>query len=422
MERYFKKLPHKILKLIYIASQIARRCGCDAYLVGGFVRDLVLGVPNLDLDVTIEGDALNFAVNLARHLNARLLRHRRFKTATVTTFEKIKIDIATARKESYQSPASLPLVEAGNIKDDLKRRDFSINTLAIRIYPKRDLKMIDFFNGRGDLRKKKIRILHDLSFIDDPTRILRAIRFEQRYNFKIETHTLKLLKKANDLDMLNKVNPHRLKDEIVLIFKEGYPIKYIKRIKDLIGFSFITPKLGLNKKKIVFFNSIQKTLGWFKKEFPHRRALDSWLVYFIGLVSDLKTKDVHTICRKFAFSRGETKRILSYREEVKTLETRLKKRLSASLLYRLLEPLSYEVILLIRAHSPNLTLHKNIDDFLKIYNGMRLHVTGHDLVRLGIPVGPDYKKLFTKTLYARLDNKIRTKNDEIEFIKKLVRT
>lgn len=421
MQIYFDRLPKRVLGLIHLAKEVARKHSYSLYLVGGFVRGLILGVPNLDLDITVEGDALNFATQLSHRLNGRLIRHRRFGTATVIAPDRIKIDVATARKESYESPGSLPVVEPGSIKDDLRRRDFTINAIAIRIYPRDIAGQMDFFNGRNDIRDKKIRVLHDLSFIDDPTRILRAIRFEQRYNFRIEKHTLRLLKKAVCLNMLNEVNPHRLKDEIVLILKEDCPIKYIKRIKELIGFSFITSKLCLHKKNIAFLNCIYRSISWFKQEVPGRRILDSWLMYFIGLSGDLKKRDLIAICNKFAFSRGETKRAVSYKTIIDSLEKRLRKKLSASSLYRLLEPLSYEVILLIKAKSKNKIVHKNIKDFLEIYNGTRLHVTGNDLLQLGVPIGPDYKKILNRTLYARLDKKINTKEEEIEFIKRLIK-
>lgn len=421
VERHLHKLPNNILSLIYLIRDISRRLDCPAYLVGGFVRDLILEVQNLDLDITVEGDGLNFAMQLANRLNGKIIRHRRFGTATVTTPGKIKIDIAMARKEFYERPASLPKVEPGGIKDDLKRRDFTINAIAISLNPDNFAEIIDFFAGQDDICNRKIRVLHDLSFIDDPTRILRAIRFEQRYKFRIEGHTLRLLKDAVCLNMLDKVHPHRLRDGIVLIFKERHPVRYIKRIKDLTIMSFIAKNLDLNKKKADFLNSIYRTMNWFGNHMPHKRQLDTWVMYFIGLISDLDVRQINAICKKFAFVRGDTIRILSYKNLSYKLEKTLKQRLSPSLIYKLLEPLSYEVILLIKAGSKNKILHKNIEDFLKVYNSTRLHITGNDLANLGIPSGPCYKRIFNQILYAKLDGKINTKDDELKFIKRLIK-
>jgi tRNA nucleotidyltransferase (CCA-adding enzyme) len=238
MRNRLHKLPQEIKDLIYLASNIATENNMPVYLVGGFVRDLLLEVKNLDLDFVIEGDGIKFAEDLATILKARLIRHRRFGTATIvlnpvrviTSFSRlpivsrgVKIDIATARRETYPRPASLPLVTRGTLEDDLARRDFSVNAMAISITKKDFGKLVDFFCGKDDLQHKKVRILHSLSFIDDPTRMLRAIRFEQRYNFKIEPHTLKLLKVAAAIKMLEKVQPQRLRDELILILKEAHP-------------------------------------------------------------------------------------------------------------------------------------------------------------------------------------------------------
>jgi tRNA nucleotidyltransferase (CCA-adding enzyme) len=279
---------------------------------------------------------------------------------------------------------------------------------------------IDFFKGRDDILKKNIRVLHDLSFIDDPTRILRAIRFEQRYNFRIESLTLKLLKNSLSLGALEMVSSHRLRDEIVLIMKEPMPIKYLKRIKELIGFSFINPNLHFSKKTESFLRSINRQIIWFQNKTPRKRALDTWLIYFIGLISDLHTRNIKNFCKKFAFSRGETKRFLSYKNTIEEIAGKLKKKTEPSQLYKCLEPLSYEVILLLRAKFENKILRKNVNDFLGIYNGVKIRTTGADLAKLSIIPGPKYKSILTKTLYAKLDKKIKTKEEELKFIQSLI--
>lgn len=423
MKTHFDKLPKRILELISLARKSAQRLNYELYLVGGFVRDMILGVPNFDLDIVVQGkDGIDVAVDLARQSGAKLLTHKRFKTATLITDDKIKIDIATARSEIYQSPGQLPKVSNEGIREDLKRRDFTINAMAIKIEPFSPGHLIDIFGGRQDIRDKKIRILHDVSFIDDPTRMLRAIRFEQRFGFKIESHTLRLLKQARQSKMLNLVNPHRLKDEIILIFKEKDTLDCLKRIKELLSFSFINPRVNLNKEKIDSLKSLEKTIQWFNREFPRRRKLDAWLMYFIVLISNLKLKEIQSLFAKFAFSRGEAIRAISFKRIVdNSLEDKLKLRLSASRLYRLLEPLSYEVILIIKARSKNKLLKKNISEFLNLHNGKRIHITGKDLIDLGIPCGPVYKKILRGVLYARLDGKVKTKEEELRLARQLAK-
>lgn len=415
------KLPKEIQDLIYVACDIASKNNMPVYLVGGFVRDLFLGVKNLDLDIVVEGDGISFAEDFAKRLNAKFIQHRRFGTASVVINHHFKVDIATARCESYPEPASLPLVAPGTLKDDLARRDFTINAMAISISGDNFGRLIDLFNGRDDIRRKKIRVLHDLSFIDDPTRILRAIRFEQRYNFKIERHTLRLFKNALSLRALNKTGPHRLRDEIILILKEPHPIRYIKRIDKLIGFSFISPQFHFSKKTASFLRSIERQILWFKNKTPRKRTLDTWLIYLIGLINNMPTKHIKAFCKRFAFSKGEIKRILSYKKIIVRLKDRLKKKIPPSQIYKCLEPLSYEVILLLNAKYKDKILRKNIKDFFNIYNGIRIHTRGSDLVKLAISPGPDYKNILKETLYAKLDGKINTKEEELEFIKRLIK-
>jgi len=204
MREYLSRLPYEIRDLVHRASGLARETNLSAYIVGGLVRDLLLGFKNFDLDIVVERDGIRFAEKFAAILKARLIRHRRFGTATVICRCGLKVDIATARREYYPQAGGLPVVSPGTLEDDLLRRDFTINAMAISINRADFGRIIDLFDGRSDLRDKKIRILHDLSFIDDPTRILRAIRFEKRYSFSIEANTLRLLKEASRKNMLGK--------------------------------------------------------------------------------------------------------------------------------------------------------------------------------------------------------------------------
>jgi len=422
MKEYLKKLPREIQELLHLFSDIAYRDNVPIYLVGGIVRDLILGVNNLDLDIVVEGDGIKFAERCASVLKARLIRHSRFGTAALIVNPNLKVDVATARREFYPQPASLPVVTPGTLRDDLRRRDFTINAMAISIV-KRDFgRLIDFFGGRTDLLHRRIRTLHVLSFIDDPTRILRAIRFEKRYNFKIEAETLSYLKQASRLRMLEKVHPHRLRDELILVLKEVEPLRQIKRIQTLAGFAFVIPRLHVSQATHKHLSSIKRCVDWMKKDYPERRELDVWLIYFMGLVDSLSLKDAQAICGKFAFPRGDEKRILSYKKLKPAFIRELRQsRLKPSRIFGLLEPLSYEVIILIKAKYKNRHLQKNIEDFFEIYNGMRVFICGDDLRRMGIAPGPYYKKIFTRLLKEKLEGKIKTKEQELALMRKMIR-
>ncbi|MDP3732609.1 MAG: hypothetical protein Q8R31_06305 [Candidatus Omnitrophota bacterium] len=444
MKNYLNNLPKELQDLIYLARDIADRNNMPAYLVGGCVRDLILRVKNLDLDIVVEGEGIKFAEILSGKLNADLIRHRRFGTATVMLKKHLKvgpstsleghgersrtIDIATARQEYYPEAAHLPEVICGVLKDDLMRRDFTINAMAISINRQDFGRFIDCFGGKQDLADKKIRILHELSFIDDPTRILRAVRFEQRYNFKIEQETLKLLREANESKMLEKVSRERLRDELILVLKEARPLKPLNRIKGLIGFDFIKSGLSLSKKSSVFLKSVEKQINWFKMKYPKRRQLDAWLIYFIVLIDPININNVKFICKKFVFRRGEEKRILAYKKlSAKIIKELSRDKIKPSGVFRLLEPLSYEVVILIKAKfsrrsgipqnaGKGFNIKKHIEVFFEVYNGTHLYISGVDLHKLGLTPGPYYKKIFHRVLNAKLNGLVKTKKEELELI------
>jgi tRNA nucleotidyltransferase (CCA-adding enzyme) len=421
MSKYLKNLPPQLLKIIELAKEVSFKLGCKSYLVGGCVRDLILKRKNFDLDISVEGDGINFANTLASCINAKVVRHQRFGTATVISPEGFKIDVASCRKEYYSKPAMLPEVVKGDIKDDLSRRDFTINAVAIEIYPETEAGIIDFFGGYSDILRKKIRVLHERSFIDDPTRILRAIRFEQRFGFNIERNTLRLIKEAVLLGMFQKLSPHRLRDELILIFKEETALEAIHRIEELVGWDVLIPGIKLNKRKITLLNSVKRVILWYNKEFPHKRKLDSWLMYMICLLDGATKSKIDSFLNRFSFKRGERKRILSYVIKEKKLRKTLRKKLKPSKVYMHLQPLSYEVILLLLAKSKDKNIKKNIEDFLKIYNNVRLKISGKDLKELGISEGPDYQTILKKLLYAKLDRGINTKEKELSFVRSLIK-
>lgn len=423
MRRYLEKLPPEIGDLIRRAGEIAGENNMRVYLVGGFVRDLILGVKNLDVDIVVEGSGIKFAEEFSSALKAKITRHRRFGTATVGLSHNLKIDIATAREECYPEPACLPLVKSGRLKDDLRRRDFSINAMSISLNSDDFGGLIDFFHGLNDLRGKKIRVLHGQSFIDDPTRILRAVRFEKRYNFRIEAHTLKALKDAAALKMLERVQPQRLRDELILSLKEPSCLKQIRRLKELTGFGFISPGLSLSKKNYALLEALEGQIKWFRKAYSRRRQLDAWLIYFLGLVDSPGLSEVKSICKRYAFSRGEEKRILSFKKANHAFIRRLgAKEIKPARIFSLLEPLSYEVILALKAKHKAPLIQKRIEDFFEIYNGMRLSIRGADLRRLGVMPGPYYRKIFSRVMNAKLNGEIRTAEEEIGLMKRLTKS
>lgn len=422
MEEYLRRLPQELQDVISLAQKIAGRMHYRAYLVGGFVRDLILKVPNLDMDIVVEGNGVRFAEELALELKGKLTRHHRFGTATVVLPDKRKIDISTARKETYPHPGALPVVSTGSIQDDLKRRDFTINAMAINISPDEFGQFVDFFGGKEDLAHRRIRIMHDISFIDDPTRILRAVRFEQRYNLTPESGTRQLLHEAAQKNALKTVDKQRIRDEIILLLKEKEPIKCILRLHKLLGLSFISSGMRLTQQKIRLLRAVEKEIMWFNREFWRSRQLESWVVYFMALSYGVSQRERVASCKKFAFRVGETKRIVHCEQDRKKIEKQLSApSIAPSVVYRLLEPMSYETIILAKAAARKKSVQNNIEEFLHVYNGTRVHVTGDDLKALGVKPGPYFKKILTRLLYAKLDLKLKTKEQELAFVKKLMK-
>lgn len=423
MRHYLNNLPQDVLDLLHLCGNIALSKGMSAYLVGGFVRDLILREENLDIDIAVRGDGLLFAQDLAVKLNAKLIRHRRFGTAVVVPKQKqhLKIDIATTRKEVYLFPAALPVVESGTLRDDLKRRDFTINAIAVNITGEDFGTVIDLFGGREDLNNGIIRVLHDLSFIDDPLRILRAIRFEQRFGFRVEARTFKLLKEAIKDTMLEKIEPQRLRDELILALKEKKTVETIKRINSLAGFGFLKPGFK-HLTGLRLLDSVKKEIAWFDSIPGKRRALEGWLVYFMALTDSLNKEDIEKICASFAFKKSVEKRVLSVKEFDYDFRERLSREGNKpSEIFALLEPLSYEAIIFLKAKYKNPYMRRHIGEFLEIYTDIKILVSGHHLKGLGIAPGPVYQKIFSKVLKAKLDGAVKTVEEEIAFIKKLIK-
>ncbi|MFA5069134.1 MAG: hypothetical protein WC300_05425 [Candidatus Omnitrophota bacterium] len=245
-------IPDFVSVILNEAGVIGDRHGFGVFAVGGFVRDLMLERKSLDIDIAVQGDGIRLAEELARRLNGSLAVFRHFGTAMIEAdiggdakfaspcLRLARIDIATARSEHYRSPACYPDVRAASIKADLKRRDFSINAIALVLNARRFAQIIDYFNGMGDLENGVVRVMHEKSFIDDPTRIFRAVRFEQRYNFAIDSHTLSLIKKAVRAGLLCRLKRQRIEKELALFQKEDACARMAVRLEDITGERYVT--------------------------------------------------------------------------------------------------------------------------------------------------------------------------------------
>lgn len=429
-------LPKKLLELLNTIGSEADAKGISIFLVGGFVRDVLLGVKNYDLDIVVEGDAMEFGRILGDRIGGSLVVHKKFGTSTLVKDwpkwlgsslhpdNKFKIDIATARKEVYERPAALPTVQFSSLREDLYRRDFTINAMAVGINKDTFGLFIDFFGGMNDLQKGTIRILHDRSFIDDPTRIFRAVRFEQRFGFAIDKHTEYLIQHAIRREMFKRTENQRIRDELILILKEKNPEKTVFRMRELHELRFIHPDLVLPRSMKKRFEEISKCVQWYDTaEDIRRRRLDKWLINFMAILDSLSARQVEEVLKGFVFTRSETIRVMSYKEKGDRIIRKLssKNKMAPSSIYKLLEPLSHEATLCIMAKARSRVARSRIRKFFTVYNGMRLKISGSYITKEGIQPGPLYKKILDQILCRKLDEKLLTKQDEVEYLKKVVK-
>ena len=228
-----EKLSLTLQGVLRDAGNLAGEMGFSAYVVGGMVRDLLLGLQTIDVDIVIEGQGIHFARSLADRLHATVRCHERFGTATLMVPDQLRVDIATARTELYERPAALPRVSPGSIRDDMARRDFTINTLAASLMPGEFGRVLDDFGGVRDLRERHIRALHERSFIDDPTRIFRAVRFEKRLDFRIVRSTEQWIADALSRSLLEELEDYRIAAELRLILEETDPAGPLRRLSEL---------------------------------------------------------------------------------------------------------------------------------------------------------------------------------------------
>jgi len=412
-----ERLPEKYLSILQTAGQIADELGISAYVIGGFVRDLLLRLDNLDIDLVIEGNGILFAEYLAHRVQGRLKAHRRFGTAVVIFPNGFKIDIATARTEYYEKPVALPLIELSSLKHDLYRRDFTINTMAIRLNTTKFGRLIDFFGGKRDLKDKKIRILHSLSFIEDPTRVFRAIRFEQRYDFKIGKNTLGLLNNAVKMDLLTKLQGHRLFTELYLILLEEDPIRAIKRMGKLNLLKFIHPRIHGDDQLYRLLLEIKKMINWYHLLY-FEEPIRSWFLNFIGLTDQLTSEEFHNICHKFKISQRYLPGLIQVKIKHQTIlkDLAFHQPTKPSRIYKILHPFNMETLLYTMAKSPSEENKKKISHYLTTLRPTKIFLTGKNLKSMGYQPGPIFKKIQETLLDAKLEGKVKTKQDEVNYV------
>ncbi len=413
-----ERIPRKITQILKNIGHIADILGYNAYLVGGLVRDILLKQENFDVDIVIEGDGIEFAHEFAEHYDARVRSHRKFGTAVLILPDGFKVDVATARMEYYESPGAPPVVETSSLKRDLYRRDFTINTLAIRLNKRHYGTLIDYFGGQKDIREKVLRVLHNLSFVEDPTRVLRAIRFEQRFGFKIGKLTHALIKNAVKSDYFKDISGRRLFLELKLVLKEDDPVGAIYRMNEYNLLHLISPKIKLTKSLQALLEETKRVITWYNLLYLEG-PFQPWKVYWHGLTSPLETKSLKALSGKMGVVDLDGRKMLSQREKAEQLLGSLYNFSGDSYqLYTMLVPYDTETLLYVMAKANNRSIKQHISNYFTKLNGIKIQLKGKDLVSMGYKPGPIFKEIFDHLLKARVNNLIKTKEDEIQFVKK----
>lgn len=462
-ERLHNSLAPAQYRLLQRIGAEVEAMGFAVYVVGGFVRDLLVdeqfsvtsqrpSPQSVDMDIVIEGDAIALAERIQARYGGRIVLHRRFGTAKwllhhteqpvdvaallapvasgTEGSEIVKergrgaeeqmeelpehLDFVTARTEFYTAPTVLPTVEQGSIKLDLHRRDFTINTLALCLNPDRWGELLDFYGGVKDLAEGVVRVLHSLSFVDDPTRILRAVRYEQRFDFQIESRTLELLHDA--VVLLDRVTAARLRHEFERILQERTPEKALQRLTDLQILQQLHPDLTIDAQIIAHFVALRKLFT--TQQLPNILATEAVERLYWGLLARPLPAETHQILIERLGLRGETQRLMeglcAIHEQIATLASPT---LKPSTAVAILDQSTDAALALYIALDLEPSVTTVLQTYVNQWQQLRPSLDGRDLQELGIPRGPLYGQILGAIRAALLDGQIASRDEEIALAK-----
>jgi tRNA nucleotidyltransferase (CCA-adding enzyme) len=407
-----KVLPKETFNLLREIGKVADREGVNAYIVGGFVRDLIIGRENFDIDIVVEGDATEFAKVVGRELGAKVHTFSRFKTATLVFKDGTRIDMASARTEVYKFPGALPEVDIAPLKKDLFRRDFTINTLSVKINYSDFGKLIDFFGGLKDIKDRKIRVLHSLSFVEDPTRILRALRFSVRYRFELGRHTEKLLRMAVEKKLFKTVEGQRIYHELKQILLEDNPLRVFLRLEKYKLIEELFPGLRWNREKKDTFERVRKLIIWHRINFPEKKT-DYHLVYLGALFFKEPLDRVKNYLSSLSFPEKEGKKLLKFLYEIYGTYRALKSSNLPSEVYKTLRRKEEEFLLLLAALFPD--VEEKVVNFMRDWRFVEPLVSGKDIKELGLKPGPAFKEILNRIKYEIIDGRVSREDREEQY-------
>jgi tRNA nucleotidyltransferase (CCA-adding enzyme) len=381
------------------------------YLVGGTVRDILLGEPNFDVDIAVEGDAIALARSVADALGGRVRAHRKFGTAVVLYGDNKRIDVVTARTEFYDAPAALPSVEHATIREDLFRRDFTINAMAVSLKGDDFGRLVDPFHGRRDLEAKTIRVLHNLSFIDDPTRIFRAIRYESRYGFRMDDHSQRLARGTIEMGLVGDLSSARLRDELVALLEEGDAGTSILRLAELGAGAAIHPHLAADAEAVELLGRLTELNERYGGGIP------AWRLALAALARRLPPDEIYDWLRRLKVQRRDAERIAW----AVTVGPRLVERLRGD------DPEPAEIVALAEPYAPDAPLFalalEDLAPLRRYFEELRdvhLEVSGADLAELGVGESPRVGEILAELRRRKLNGQLDGRESELEAARELI--
>ncbi len=408
MKEAIDQLPEGIRGQLRRAGRLADESSLALYLVGGTVRDLLLGRSRMDIDLSVEGDGMGFAARLARAFEARSAPNPRFLTATVEMPGGHSLDVATARSETYERPGALPRVASASMDVDLARRDFTINAMAVSLNGRSFGELVDPFAGRADLRKKRVRILHDRSFIDDPTRLFRAVRFEQRLRFRLERGTERRFRDAVAEGMIGHLSGPRLLEQLKLVCFEPDPWLVFNRLEGLEVLRAIHPALESDEGLKTLVREISPSEG------PASSVRDGWwILYLVALFDPHRAETLQGVVDRLKPNRRLRKAIedmsrwSAVEQAVESGEID-----SPADFFRAVRSISEDTMLFVTLTHPDEGMRKRCETFYHQHRHMRLSIDGGTLKDLGIAEGPAYGRILDDVLSMKINGEIGTEEEE----------
>jgi tRNA nucleotidyltransferase (CCA-adding enzyme) len=381
------------------------------YLVGGTVRDILLGEENFDVDIAVEGDAIALARDLATALGGRVTPHAKFGTAVVQYGDGERIDVVTTRTEFYDSPGALPTVERAGLREDLFRRDFTLNAMAVSLKPADFGRLVDPFGGREDLGVRVLRVLHNLSFIDDPTRIFRAIRYEARYGLRLEEHSARLARGTIEMGLVGDLSSARLRDELVALLEDPGATGGILRLGALGVDRAIHPHLRADAEGAKLFERARTLRDELEVDVP------AWRLGVASIARELSSDEAYDWLLRLKLRRRDVDRIAGAIRIAPLIVERIETEdLDAAQVVALADAYAPDAPLLALAHEDR----QELRDYFTRLRDVRLEIGGGDLAELGLSESPRVGEVLGELRRRKLNGELDGRESELDAARALI--